>query len=102
MSNVKENRFKILLLSTNYIECKRSLMEADMNIIALSPEVYQTKRRIVTHIENVAQCLDEKDRLIIENELIKGKRGKWYLEYLSAPSYYRYRCRAYEEFLRSL
>ena len=102
MSNVKENKFKIMLLSANYLDCKRSLREAQENIMPLSDEAYKTKMRIVTHIENVAQCLEEKHRLIIENEVIKGKRGKWYLEFLSAPSYYRHRLRAYEEFLRCL
>ncbi len=102
MNKTKENKFKILLLTKNYLHCKRSIREAQENIIPLSKDAYIEKLRIVTHIENVAECLEERHRLIIENEVLNGKTGKWYLEFLSAPTYYRHRCKAYEEFLRSL
>ena len=46
--------------------------------------------------------MEEKEKIIIENEVLRGKKGKWYKEMMSAPSYYRYRNSAYDNFLRCL
>ncbi|MBO4919202.1 MAG: hypothetical protein J5365_03500 [Erysipelotrichaceae bacterium] len=97
-----KDKFEIELLSRNYINSKRIIKETEEDIIHCSYERLKAYRRIVSHIENVAECLGEKERLIIQKEVIEGKSGKWYLEYFSAPSYYRHRRKAYSEFLRCL
>ena len=95
-------KFEIELLSRNYINSKRIIKETEEDIIHTSYERLKAYRRIVSHIENVAETLGEKERLIIQKEVIEGRSGKWYLEYFSAPSYYRHRRKAYSEFLRCL
>ena len=97
-----KDKFEIELLSRNYLNSKRIIRETEEDIIHTSYEKLKAYRRIVSHIENVAEGLGEKERLIIQKEVIEGRSGKWYLEYFSAPSYYRHRRKAYSEFLRCL
>lgn len=97
-----DNRFEIEILSKNYIESKRKLKEHDGNIARYSNNKVRAYKRIVTHIEDVAKLLPEKHRIIIENEVILGKKGTWYLEFFSASSYYRHRKGAYNDFLSCL
>ena len=97
-----KDKFEIELLSRNYLNSKRIIKETEEDIIHTSYERLKAYRRIVSHIENVAEGLGEKERLIIQKEVLEGRSGKWYLEYFSAPSYYRHRRKAYSEFLRCL
>ena len=99
---MNKQKFEIELLSRNYLNSKRIIKETEEDIIHTSYEKLKAYRRIVSHIENVAEGLGEKERLIIQKEVIEGRSGKWYLEYFSAPSYYRHRRKAYAEFLRCL
>ena len=99
---MNKQKFEIELLSRNYLNSKRIIRETEEDIIHTSYEKLKAYRRIVSHIENVAEGLGEKERLIIQKEVIEGRSGKWYLEYFSAPSYYRHRRKAYTEFLRCL
>ena len=99
---MNKQKFEIELLSRNYLNSKRIIRETEEDIIHTSYEKLKAYRRIVSHIENVAEGLGEKERLIIQKEVIEGRSGKWYLEYFSAPSYYRHRRKAYSEFLRCL
>lgn len=96
------DRIKIELLSKSYINSKRLLHEAEEGIITRDYNRIDSYRRIVRHIEYCTNCLDEKSRFIIQNEVIEGKSGKWYAEFYSAASYYRLRQKAYEEFFRCL
>lgn len=97
-----KNRFEIELLSSNYINSKRIIAESEENIITISSSRLSVYRKIVYHIEYVVAYMNEIDKLIIENEVLKGKRGKWYRGIMSTPSYYRYREKAYSNFLRCL
>ena len=99
---MNKEKFEIELLSRNYLNSKRIIKETEEDIIHTSYERLKAYRRIVSHIENVTESLGEKERLIIQKEVIEGRSGKWYLEYFSAPSYYRHRRKAYSEFLRCL
>jgi len=47
-------------------------------------------RIICNRIEESARYLSENDRFIIDNEVIQGKKGKWYMGYLSESTYYRH------------
>ena len=101
--NKKDQDFiKISLLSKSYILHKRKIKEAENNIINRNYEELRVAHIICDHIENVIEELDFKERLIIESEVIKGKKGRWYDEYFSAPSYYRIRKKAYKLFLNGL
>ena len=61
------------------------------------------KRHIVFYIENVINNnLSDNDKFIITNEVMLGKRGTWYHNYLSPSTYYRHRKSAYANFLSCL
>lgn len=99
----KENfKEKIELLSRNYINSKRVLNEVEEDVINVSEDRIEVHRKIVAHINYVTEAMEERERLIIENEVLKGKRGKWYKEMMSESTYYRLRHSAYYNFLRSL
>ena len=100
--NEDENSVKINLLSKSYILHKRKIREAETQVVARNYEELRVAHKICDHIENVANELDDKEKLIIESEVLKGKTGRWYDEYFSAPSYYRIRKKAYSIFLNSL
>ncbi len=102
MNGFKKQRFEIESLSRSYIESKRIIKETEDNVI--NPGIGKLDRclKIVRHIENVVDCLEESDQFIIRKEVIEGKRGNWYLDYYSSTSYYRLRSKAYENFLRCL
>ena len=102
MPRISKEKFEIELLSRNYIDSKRRINDYETKAVKYNHNRILTYRRIVNHIESVVKTLPDKQRIIIENEVIKGKSGNWYLEYFSAPSYYRHRNQAYENFLRCL
>ena len=61
------------------------------------------RRHIVSFIESVIKnSLNENDKFIITNEVLLGKKGNWYHEYLSDSTYYRHRKLAYANFLSCL
>lgn len=99
---MKKIKFEIDLLSKNYIQSKRQIIEHEAEIMRVNKERLKALKRVVDHIEHVAESLDDKEKLIIKNEVINGKKGKWYLEYFSKPTYYRIRYKAYHNFLRCL
>lgn len=102
MKQYSKERLEISLISKSYINNKRIIRESEENIIRRNYEDLRVCHRIVDHIESVANTLDEKERLIIENEVMNGQSGKWYTSYFSAPTYYRQRRKAYKSFLRCL
>lgn len=68
----------------------------------MSDDINDKKKKIST-IEGVTyDLLDEDDFFIISNEVLKGKKGNWYLGYLSPSTYYRQRAKAYANFLSCL
>ncbi|MBR3265646.1 MAG: hypothetical protein IKI61_06805 [Erysipelotrichaceae bacterium] len=102
MSKSSKERFEIELISRGYLQSKRILKEHQTNIRRVDPERYELCRTIVEHVENVTYSLEETERFIIEKEVLEGRRGKWYIGYLTRPSYYRYRKEAYRDFLNCL
>ncbi|MBQ6126564.1 MAG: hypothetical protein IJI77_06055 [Erysipelotrichaceae bacterium] len=71
---MNKEKFEIELLSRNYLNSKRIIKETEEDIIHTSYERLKAYRRIVSHIENVAEGLGEKERLIIQKEVIEKKR----------------------------
>ena len=90
------------IVSKTYITSKRKVLEKDSGVASLANRYKEHYRVNVEFIEYVVSCLNDDDRLIIENEVLKGKKGAWYYEYMSAPTYYRHRKKAYTNFLQSL
>lgn len=94
--------YEIKLIGRSYISHKRRLLEAERKVMNHSSFEINCSKNIVDHIETIVNDLNEKDRFIIENEVVNGKEGKWYLSYLSTSTYYRQRKKAYRSFLNSL
>ena len=95
-------RRDIEILSQNYRDFKLLLEETQENIASHDRRKIESGIKVVSHIDNVIEALDEDDRFIIEKEIVEGRKGNWYMEYFSASSYYRHRNRAYMNFLRCL
>lgn len=95
-------KLEIDLIARSYIIHKRRIRESENNGIKRSYEDIHASRCIVEHIEDVVASLNEKDKFIIENEIVEQKEGKWYMICLSTSTYYRQRKRAYKTFLRNL
>ena len=97
-----KDRFEVELLSHNYINSKRVIRESQNNVKKYSRSRLETHMKVICQIEYAIEALDEEDRFIIENEVLLGKKGKWFLGYFSASSYYKHRKKAYANFLRCL
>lgn len=90
------------LLSRSYLNSKRILRENELGLRNSAERYLEPYRLNVYHIEQVVNALNDNDRFIIDNEVIKGKRGNWYYEYMSTSTYYKHRKKAYSNFLSSL
>ena len=102
MPRFDRDRFEIELISSAYLNSRRIVQECAEGTISCPAYRLEANRRIVAHIENVISSQDEQYRYILEKEVLEGKRGKWFLDFVSAPTYYRERKRAYAGFLRCL
>lgn len=90
------------LISKSYLMAKSILKEDELGISKRSSKSLEDYSKIVRKIDNTVNYLDEKDRFIILNEVVLGKRGEWYQGMISTPTYYRYRKVAYQNFIRCL
>ncbi|MBO4359129.1 MAG: hypothetical protein IKX97_07745 [Erysipelotrichaceae bacterium] len=102
MNKLKRQKFEIEMLSRHYLDSKYKLEDHSHALLEICPHRIKNYRRTVKHIEDVARTLPDKQRLIIEHEVMMGKTGTWYLEYFSASSYFRHRAKAYDNFLDCL
>ena len=90
------------IISKTYLMSKSILKEEELGISKRNNKALEDYRKVVRKIDNVVNYLDEKDRFIILNEVILGKRGEWYQGLISTPTYYRYRKSAYKNFIHCL
>ena len=81
----------------------RRIIRESQELIKIYPrKEIEMHKKVMYHIEYVAESLEDTDRFIIEKEVIEGRRGKWYTTYFSPTAYYRHRKKAYASFLRCL
>ena len=97
-----KDKFLVGQLTRNYINSKRIIREAQNNIRKYSDDRLDMHMKVICHIEYVIESLDDQDRFIIENEVMMGRSGKWFLGFYSPTCYYKHRKRAYANFLRCL
>lgn len=90
------------LITKTYLKSKSKLREHELGVTNRNNNYLDHYRVNVYHIEHVVSCLSDNDKFIIDNEVLKGKRGNWYFEYMSTPTYYRHRNRAYDNFLKNI
>ncbi len=99
---LEKHKFEIDLLSRHYRDSKIKLEDHRHAMVDICYHRVLNYKRTIKHIEDVASMLPHKQRIIIENEVMLGKTGNWYLEYFSSSSYFRHRMPAYENFLNCL
>jgi len=97
-----ESRLVIELLSSAYVKNKLVILEHAQRTHVRSEYRLDLARQICAKIENTLEILDERDKFFIQKEVIEGKRGNWYVGYLTAPTYYRNREKAYKKFIDCL
>lgn len=97
-----DDKLLIDIMAKSYRQHKIILKECEMGYRQYSNYEIKNSSYIVSHIEMVTDYLNERDRFIIQHEVILGLKGKWYREHLSEPSYYRHRKQAYRTFLHNL
>lgn len=80
----------------------KHIIYQDENIIETSYRQIQVSKKICNHIEYVISGLDDKYRVILENDVIKGLIDKKFKDGISQSTYYRNRDKAYELFIKEL
>jgi len=97
-----DNSQVIRMLAHSYRTSKRKLDEEIQGFyrypkLDISDCLYRVK-----HMERCAEVLAPEDRLIILKEVIEGKVGRWYEEFMTSSGYYRRRNNAYRVYLKEL
>jgi len=92
----------IQLLSEAYRFGINALYNHNKGIKRRPQKDIEAYKKITTRIEECIYLLDSESRFIIENEIIIGRNGTWYTEYLSTATYYRHANKAYKTYLRLL
>ena len=96
----KQMSLTIDALNKSYHYHKQVLNEDENGITRYEGDKLMYSRRSVFKIENTLSLLPERERIIIDAEVINSKKGtKWYREFFSVPTYYRNRKHAYKMFL---
>ena len=102
MDGFKKDRYEIKLMRRAYAVHIKRIRDARLNIRRCSREKYEMSITMVNRIHSAVEFLDGEERFIIENEVLLGKEGKWFLAFFSSSKYYRCRRKAYRNFLRCL
>lgn len=97
-----DDKHVISILSDCYSTEKKKLLDYSSGCRDYSDYSLQYSKKVVDTIEKNASYLKDNDYFIIYNEVIKGKKGRWYQGYLSESTYYRYRKKAYNKYIKSL
>ena len=102
-NNFKKDAYLVDLINESYHYHKRFLSEVENGIKEYDSVRVKVCRKIVGHIDSVANEFTGKTKLIVDNEIIGNLKGsKWYVQYFSAPAYYRARRAAYRSFLENI
>ncbi len=93
---------KIEILAHGYRDSSKILHNYELGLKSYQESQLKVCRTMIAHIEDAVNFLDEREKFIIYNEVILGKKGKWYLEYYSPSAFNVRKKQAYKEFLRIL
>lgn len=95
----KKNKYEIDAIARHFMIQKRIIKESELGISFKTKEQLDYARRLLKKVSLIMNDLDDSSKFIIKNEVILGKRGAWYCGFLSVPTYYRHRNKAYKDFL---
>lgn len=99
---VKTNKDNIDLLAGVYVRARRKLSEQEYGHYYYSDSVISDSQKIVYHIDSVIDAMDDKAKLILENEIKLNRKGEWFRDYCSPTTYYKIRGKIYSDFLKEL
>lgn len=102
MHRPKESKTVIDIVKKTYNRSCRIVEQYYFNNIYVSENELKMAQMCKERIQSELQYLDEMNYLVIKNEIIDGKTGNWYSDIMSAPTYYRYRKKAYATFIKNL
>lgn len=95
-------KYEINAVARTFMIQKRILKEYELGISNKPEREIEYAKRIMNKIYLIINDLDDNSKFIIHNEVILGKKGGWYYGFLSTPTYYRHRNKAYADFLEYL
>lgn len=98
----KKNKYEIDAVAKCFMIQKRVLKEFELGIAVKSRQDIEYAKNMLNKIYLIINDLDDNSKFIIHNEVVLGKKGTWYYGFLSTPTYYRHRCKAYQQFLEYL
>jgi len=90
----------LMFYSQCYLIEKRRIQDHDSGIVTYPDHIIRNSRNIVRRMEESCMELKETERYIIKNEILNGKKDKWYLAIMSSSTYYRNRDNAYRNYLK--
>lgn len=97
--DTKKNKFEIDAIARHFMIQKRIVKEYDLGVSFRTKDQLDYAKRLMKKVSLIMNDLDEASKFIIKNEVVLGKKGTWYYGYLSVPTYYRHRNKAYKDFL---
>ena len=97
-----DDKAKMSIYIDGYRDFKKMINDYESGLSYYSEEKLNTLRRMIARLESPLDYMDERDRFIIYNELVLGKKGKWYLSYYSPSAYRVRRKEAYRIYLHLL
>lgn len=97
-----DDKSKMTIFVESYRDYKKMLNDYESGLSYYSEDKIAAIRRMIARMESPLDYMDERDRFIIYNELILGKKGKWYLAYYSPSAYRVRRKEAYRIYLHLL
>ena len=93
---------KIDKLTSSYRDSSKKLRNEELGFKHYSACDLEICKDTIAQIDDAIKFLHEREKFIIYNEVVLGKRGKWYLEYYSPSAFKVRRKFAHKEFLRIL
>lgn len=98
----KQLKYDIDAVARCFLIQKRILKENELGICTKSSSEIEYAKKLTSRIYLIIDDLDAESKYIIHNEVVLGKKGGWYYGFISTPTYYRHRRKAYKEFLEFL
>lgn len=97
-----DNKTLIDQLAKSYGMARYYIKEHECGVVRRSKETIEACHNIVNRIDSVISTLKDDDKFIIYNEVVLGKKGDWYRDYVSVSTYYRYSKVAYSDFINEI
>ena len=89
-------------ITRSYFLSKKAIERQKLGLALLNDSTLDSHKYLIDKINFIISSLSDKDKFILVNEIIQGKKGDWYVGFMSTPTYYRHRKTAYNDFLNCM